>query len=57
MASSKAALKKAKSAIDAQRWDEAISYVETVLATDPQNYFAYAILECLLGSFQYGVIG
>ena len=42
MASSKAALKKAKAAIDDQRWEEVISQVETVLAADPQNYFAYA---------------
>ena len=42
MASSKAALKKAKAAIDEQRWEEVVSQVETVLAADSQNYFAYA---------------
>lgn len=42
MASSKAALKKAKAAIDGQRWEEVISHVETVLTVDSQNYFAYA---------------
>ena len=47
MASSKAALKKAKAAIDSQRWDEAIAQVEAVLAFDSQNYFAYAF-PCVL---------
>ena len=44
MASSKAALKKAKVALDNQRWDEVITQVEAVLATDSHNYFAYALL-------------
>ena len=48
MASSKAALRKAKAALDNQRWDEVISQVEAVLAVDSQNYFAYAVLHVLI---------
>ena len=38
--STKAALKAAKSAIDAKKWDEAIEHANTVLEKDPKNYFA-----------------
>ena len=40
MASSKAGLKRAKAAIDAQQWNDAISEAEAVLEADPKNYFA-----------------
>jgi hypothetical protein len=42
MASNKAALKAAKSALDAQKWDEAIVQAQKVLASDGKNYFGYA---------------
>ncbi|KAF2444408.1 hypothetical protein P171DRAFT_432446 [Karstenula rhodostoma CBS 690.94] len=38
--STKAALKAAKAAIDAKKWDEAIEQANAVLAKDPENYFA-----------------
>jgi len=41
MASTKAALKAAKSALDAQNWGEAIVQANVVLAADPKNYFAF----------------
>jgi superkiller protein 3 len=44
MASTKAALKAAKAAIDAKDWDAAISQARTVLSSDPQNYFATLFL-------------
>jgi len=40
----KAALKAAKAAIDAQNWPEAISQANKVLDVDPQNYFAKLFL-------------
>lgn len=43
MASNKAALKAAKSALDAQKWDEAIVQAQKVLASDGKNYFAYVL--------------
>ena len=43
MASNKAALKAAKSALDAQKWDEAIVQAQKVLASDSKNYFAYVL--------------
>lgn len=42
--STKAALKAAKSAIDAKKWDEAIEQSSAVLERDPQNYFAKLFL-------------
>jgi superkiller protein 3 len=36
----KAALKAAKAAIDAQNWPEAITQANKVLELDAQNYFA-----------------
>ncbi|KAF2144377.1 uncharacterized protein K452DRAFT_266137 [Aplosporella prunicola CBS 121167] len=36
----KAALKAAKAALDAQKWDEAITQAQVVLDSDPDNYFA-----------------
>ncbi|KAJ4290989.1 Superkiller protein 3 [Kalmusia sp. IMI 367209] len=42
--STKAALKAAKSAIDAKRWDEATEQANTVLEKDAQNYFAKLFL-------------
>jgi len=44
MASNKAALKAAKSALDAHKWDEAIVQAQKVLASDGKNYFAYVPL-------------
>ncbi|KIW02841.1 uncharacterized protein PV09_05898 [Verruconis gallopava] len=44
MASTKAALKAAKAAIDAKDWDTAIAQAQTVLASDPKNYFAKLFL-------------
>ncbi|EKG16415.1 Tetratricopeptide TPR-1 [Macrophomina phaseolina MS6] len=42
--SNKAALKAAKAALDAQKWDDAIAQAHTVLESDPQNYFARLFL-------------
>lgn len=42
--STKAALKAAKSAIDAKKWDEAREQANTVLEKDPNNYFAKLFL-------------
>ncbi|CAO2656040.1 Nn.00g048430.m01.CDS01 [Neocucurbitaria sp. VM-36] len=42
--STKTALKAAKSAIDAKRWDEAKEHANTVLEKDPNNYFAKLFL-------------
>ena len=42
--STKAALKAAKSAIDAKRWDEAKEQATAVLEKDPSNYFAKLFL-------------
>lgn len=41
MSGNKAALKAAKTALDAEKWDEAITQAQIVLASDSQNYFAY----------------
>ena len=40
MASTKAALKAAKAAIDAKDYNEAIAQAQVVLASDSNNYFA-----------------
>jgi superkiller protein 3 len=40
----KAALKAAKTAIDAKKWDEAIEQASAVLEDDPKNYFAKLFL-------------
>lgn len=40
MSSTKAALKAAKAALDAQKYDEAVVQAQLVLASDSQNYFA-----------------
>lgn len=42
--STKAALKAAKTAIDAKKWDEACDQANAVLEKDPQNYFAKLFL-------------
>lgn len=42
--STKIALKAAKSAIDAKKWDEAKNHANTVLEKDPNNYFAKLFL-------------
>lgn len=42
--STKAALKAAKSAIDAKNWEEAIDQANVVLGKDPNNYFAKLFL-------------
>ncbi|KAJ9658915.1 Superkiller protein 3 [Coniosporium apollinis] len=44
MSTNKAALKAAKAALDAQKWDEAITQALVVLASDSQNYFANLFL-------------
>lgn len=41
MSNIKAALKAAKSALDAQNYAEAAIHANTVLNADPKNYFAY----------------
>lgn len=41
MSTIKAALKAAKAAIDAHKYDEAVEHVHKVLSTDPGNYHAY----------------
>jgi hypothetical protein len=40
MASIKAGLKAAKTAIDTQKFEEAVKQAQNVLVQDPQNYFA-----------------
>ncbi|KAF1843602.1 uncharacterized protein K460DRAFT_418639 [Cucurbitaria berberidis CBS 394.84] len=42
--STKTALKAAKSAIDAKKWDEAKEHAKTVVEKDPNNYFAQLFL-------------
>lgn len=44
MSSTKARLKAAKAALDAQNYDEAIAQAELVISSDPQNYFAKLFL-------------
>ena len=44
MASTKAALKAAKAAIDAKDWDAAVKEAQNVLSSDPKNYFAKLFL-------------
>jgi two-component SAPR family response regulator len=46
----KAALKAARTALEAEKYDEAISQARIVLASDPQNYFGYVLF--LLGHDQ-----
>ena len=41
MSGTKAALKAAKAALDANKYQDAIDQAETVLKTDPKNYHAY----------------
>ena len=49
MSSTKAALKAAKAALDANKYLDAIEHVKTVLETDPKNYYAYTFaLVCSL---------
>jgi cytochrome c-type biogenesis protein CcmH/NrfG len=44
MSSTKAALKAAKAALDAKKYDEAIGHAQTALSSDPKNYFANLFL-------------
>ncbi|KAF2237485.1 TPR-like protein [Viridothelium virens] len=44
MSGSKAALKAAKAALDAQNYHEAVNQAHAVLASDPKNYFAHLFL-------------
>ncbi|KAF2835832.1 TPR-like protein [Patellaria atrata CBS 101060] len=44
MSSIKAALKAAKAALDAQKYEDAVVQANNVLASDPQNYFATIFL-------------
>jgi len=41
MSAARSALKAAKSALDGQKYDEAIEQVNVVLNADPKNYHAY----------------
>lgn len=41
MSTTKAALKAAKAALDAKKYQDAIDQAKTVLKTDPNNYHAY----------------
>jgi hypothetical protein len=41
MASTKAALKAAKSELDAQNWVEAANQASQVVTVDPKNYLGY----------------
>lgn len=41
MASTKTALKAAKAALDAEKYDETIEHVKKVLTIDPNHYHAY----------------
>jgi len=41
MATTKAALKAAKSALDTQNWVEAANQANQVVTADPKNYFGY----------------
>lgn len=43
MSGTKAALKAAKAALDADKYQDAIDQAKTVLKTDPNNYHAYKI--------------
>jgi len=47
MAATKAALKAAKTALDAQNWVEAVSQANQVVIADPNNYFGYFIRSIL----------
>ena len=47
MSSTKSALKSAKAALDAHKYDEAIGQAQKVLELDPENYHAYVLI--LLG--------
>lgn len=47
MASTKSALKAAKAALDADRYDEAVEHVKKVLSIDPNNYHAYVGMKSL----------
>jgi superkiller protein 3 len=40
MSGTKAALKAAKAALDAQKYDDAVTHAQTVLGLDKHNYFA-----------------
>ncbi len=41
MSAARSALKAAKSALDGQKYDEAIEQANVVLNADPKNYHAY----------------
>lgn len=48
MSGNKAALKAAKTALDAEKYDEVVTQCQIVLASDSQNYFAYVAADLLL---------
>jgi hypothetical protein len=48
MASVKAALKAAKSAIDSKSWDQAVHQANTILESDPKHHLAYGLSVQLL---------
>lgn len=43
MASTKASLKAINDTIRQQKWDEALTQTESLIAKDPKNYQAYAM--------------
>ena len=48
MSGTKAALKAAKAALDANKYQDAVDQAKTVLKTDPKNYHAYALAQVAL---------
>lgn len=47
MASTKTALKAAKAALDAEKYDETVEHVKKVLMIDPKHYHAYVGIKFL----------
>lgn len=47
MASTKTALKAAKAALDAEKYDAAVEHVKNVLSIDPHQYHAYVGMKSL----------
>ena len=48
MSGTKAALKAAKAALDANKYQDAVDQAKTVLKTDPKNYHAYTPAQATL---------
>ena len=52
MSGTKAALRAAKAALDANRYQDAVDHAKTVLKTDPNSYHAYTLTQirpCVIG--------